>query len=142
MWASVGICGMIWAFRSSIPEPLPVSVQDVKYPEYLDIRPYMSQPNGEPIIYVLYAVLVHTGFNCHAGHYFCYIKVSRAGFAVLIDSKVALALGGQGGALPVKIRRPIFLTFLFGWCSVFVRSYLIPPLLPFSCRRAMASGTK
>jgi ubiquitin carboxyl-terminal hydrolase 36/42 len=36
----------------------------------------MSQPNGEPIIYVLYAVLVHTGFNCHAGHYFCYIKVS------------------------------------------------------------------
>lgn len=48
----------------------------MKYPEYLDIRPYMSQPNGEPIIYVLYAVLVHTGFNCHAGHYFCYIKVS------------------------------------------------------------------
>lgn len=26
--------------------------KDVKYPEYLDIRPYMSQPNGEPIIYV------------------------------------------------------------------------------------------
>lgn len=63
------------------PVPRPVSVQDVKYPEYLDIRPYMSQPNGEPIIYVLYAVLVHTGFNCHAGHYFCYIKVSWVGCA-------------------------------------------------------------
>lgn len=36
----------------------------------------MSQPSGEPVLYGLYAVLVHTGINCHAGHYFCYVKVS------------------------------------------------------------------
>lgn len=35
----------------------------------------MSQSQGEPQVYGLYAVLVHSGFSCHAGHYFCYIKV-------------------------------------------------------------------
>lgn len=49
--------------------------QDVKYPEYLDLQPFMSQSQGEPQVYGLYAVLVHSGFSCHAGHYFCYIKV-------------------------------------------------------------------
>ncbi|XP_048223383.1 ubiquitin carboxyl-terminal hydrolase 42 isoform X2 [Perognathus longimembris pacificus] len=63
--------------------------KDVKYPEYLDIRPYMSQPSGEPIIYVLYAVLVHTGFNCHAGHYFCYIKASNGLWYQMNDSIVS-----------------------------------------------------
>lgn len=35
----------------------------------------MSQSQGESQVYGLYAVLVHSGFSCHAGHYFCYIKV-------------------------------------------------------------------
>lgn len=67
----------------------------------------MSQPNGEPIIYDLYAVLVHTGFNCHAGHYFCYIKVSSVDFAnnyfynTLEDSPGIL--GRKGGALTGKM---------------------------------------
>ncbi|XP_059933638.1 ubiquitin carboxyl-terminal hydrolase 42 [Mesoplodon densirostris] len=65
--------------------------KDVKYPEYLDIRPYMSQPNGEPIIYDLYAVLVHTGFNCHAGHYFCYIKASNGFWYQMNDSIVSIS---------------------------------------------------
>lgn len=50
--------------------------QDVGYPEFLNIRPYMSQKNGDPVVYGLYAVLVHSGFSCHAGHYYCYVKVS------------------------------------------------------------------
>ncbi|KAJ6659772.1 hypothetical protein lerEdw1_018488 [Lerista edwardsae] len=63
--------------------------KEVKYPEFLDIRPYMSQPNGEPIIYVLYAVLVHTGFSCHAGHYYCYIKASNGQWYQMNDSIVS-----------------------------------------------------
>ncbi|KAL6036796.1 hypothetical protein STEG23_005448 [Scotinomys teguina] len=63
--------------------------KDVKYPEYLDIRPYMSQTNGDPLVYVLYAVLVHTGFNCHAGHYFCYIKASNGLWYQMNDSVVS-----------------------------------------------------
>lgn len=45
------------------------------YPEFLNIRPYMSQSSGEPVVYGLYAVLVHSGYSCHAGHYYCYVKV-------------------------------------------------------------------
>ncbi|XP_025020496.1 ubiquitin carboxyl-terminal hydrolase 42 isoform X1 [Python bivittatus] len=63
--------------------------KEVKYPEYLDVRPYMSQPNGEPIIYALYAVLVHTGFSCHAGHYYCYIKASNGQWYQMNDSTVS-----------------------------------------------------
>uniref|UniRef100_A0A3Q3DZP6 USP domain-containing protein n=1 Tax=Hippocampus comes TaxID=109280 RepID=A0A3Q3DZP6_HIPCM len=37
----------------------------------------MSQSQGEAQLYGLFAVLVHSGFSCHAGHYFCYIKVPR-----------------------------------------------------------------
>lgn len=49
--------------------------QDVGYPEFLNIRPYMSQSSGDPVMYGLYAVLVHSGYSCHAGHYYCYVKV-------------------------------------------------------------------
>ncbi|XP_076851390.1 uncharacterized protein LOC143502092 [Brachyhypopomus gauderio] len=34
----------------------------------------MSQSHGEPQLYGLYAVLVHSRFSCHAGHYYCYVK--------------------------------------------------------------------
>uniref|UniRef100_A0A3B1JQE2 USP domain-containing protein n=1 Tax=Astyanax mexicanus TaxID=7994 RepID=A0A3B1JQE2_ASTMX len=34
------------------------------------MRPFMSQSHGEPQVYGLYAVLVHSGFSCHAGHYY------------------------------------------------------------------------
>ncbi|XP_066856735.1 ubiquitin carboxyl-terminal hydrolase 42-like [Anser cygnoides] len=49
--------------------------KEVKYPEYLDLRAYMSQSSGEPLLYALYAVLVHPGINCRTGHYVCYMKV-------------------------------------------------------------------
>ncbi|XP_056210505.1 ubiquitin carboxyl-terminal hydrolase 42-like [Falco biarmicus] len=48
----------------------------VQYPQYLDLRPYMSQGAAELLLYTLYAVLVHSGGSCQAGHYFCYTKAS------------------------------------------------------------------
>ncbi|XP_012705388.2 LOW QUALITY PROTEIN: ubiquitin carboxyl-terminal hydrolase 42 [Fundulus heteroclitus] len=65
--------------------------KDVKYPEYLDLRPFMSQSQGEPQIYGLYAVLVHSGFSCHAGHYFCYIKASNGQWYQMNDSSVSVS---------------------------------------------------
>ncbi|XP_025068902.1 ubiquitin carboxyl-terminal hydrolase 42 isoform X2 [Alligator sinensis] len=64
--------------------------KDVKYSEFLDLRPFMSQQNGEPVLYTLYAVLVHTGFSCHAGHYFAYIKSCNAQWYQMNDSIVAI----------------------------------------------------
>ncbi|XP_062330990.1 ubiquitin carboxyl-terminal hydrolase 42 isoform X2 [Osmerus eperlanus] len=65
--------------------------KDVRYPEYLDLRPFMSQSHGEPQVYALYAVLVHSGFSCHAGHYFCYIKASNGQWYQMNDSTVAVS---------------------------------------------------
>ncbi|XP_037547269.1 ubiquitin carboxyl-terminal hydrolase 42 [Nematolebias whitei] len=65
--------------------------KDVKYSEYLDLRPFMSQCQGEAQIYGLYAVLVHSGFSCHAGHYFCYIKASNGQWYQMNDSSVSVS---------------------------------------------------
>ncbi|TRY78950.1 hypothetical protein DNTS_018828 [Danionella cerebrum] len=65
--------------------------KDVRYTECLDLRPYMSQSHGEPQIYALYAVLVHSGFSCHAGHYYCYIKASNGQWYQMNDSSVTLS---------------------------------------------------
>ncbi|XP_064006865.1 ubiquitin carboxyl-terminal hydrolase 36 isoform X3 [Pogoniulus pusillus] len=62
--------------------------KDVGYPELLNIRPYMSQKNGDPIMYALYAVLVHSGFSCHAGHYYCYVKASNGQWYQMNDDLV------------------------------------------------------
>lgn len=65
--------------------------KDVKYPEYLELQPFMSLSQGEPQIYGLYAVLVHSGFSCHAGHYFCYIKASNGQWYQMNDSSVSVS---------------------------------------------------
>ncbi|XP_074874681.1 uncharacterized protein LOC142025885 [Buteo buteo] len=62
----------------------------VKYSSCLDLRPYMSQPDGESLSYSLYAVLVHSGNGCHSGHYFCYIKASNGLWYEMNDSSVDL----------------------------------------------------
>ncbi|KAI4880507.1 hypothetical protein NFI96_012349 [Prochilodus magdalenae] len=63
--------------------------KEVRYSEYLDMRPFMSQCHGEPQLYGLYAVLVHSGFSCHAGHYFCYVKASNGQWYQMNDSSVS-----------------------------------------------------
>ncbi|XP_040295735.1 ubiquitin carboxyl-terminal hydrolase 42 isoform X1 [Bufo bufo] len=65
--------------------------KEIKYPEYLNIRPFTSNPHGEPIMYSLYAVLVHTGLSCHTGHYFCYVKASNDQWYLMNDSIVSSA---------------------------------------------------
>ncbi|XP_018588290.2 ubiquitin carboxyl-terminal hydrolase 36-like [Scleropages formosus] len=62
--------------------------KDVSYPEFLNIRPFMSQNTGDPVMYGLYAVLVHSGYSCHAGHYYCYIKASNGQWYQMNDSMV------------------------------------------------------
>ncbi|XP_006991849.3 ubiquitin carboxyl-terminal hydrolase 17-like protein B [Peromyscus maniculatus bairdii] len=60
----------------------------VSYPESLDLRPYMSQPEGGPLVYALYAVMVHAGMTCHCGHYFCYVRAGSGKWYKMDDSKV------------------------------------------------------
>uniref|UniRef100_A0AAY5EM20 Ubiquitin carboxyl-terminal hydrolase n=1 Tax=Electrophorus electricus TaxID=8005 RepID=A0AAY5EM20_ELEEL len=65
--------------------------KDVRYPEYLDMRPFMSQSHGEPQVYGLYSVLVHSGFSCHAGHYYCYVKASTGQWYQMNDASVSIS---------------------------------------------------
>ncbi|XP_059344173.1 ubiquitin carboxyl-terminal hydrolase 42-like [Ammospiza nelsoni] len=60
----------------------------VEYPECLDLRPYTSDPAGEPIFYSLYAVVVHTGHTCLGGHFFCYTKASNGQWYKMNDVSV------------------------------------------------------
>ncbi|XP_061232900.1 ubiquitin carboxyl-terminal hydrolase 36 [Neopsephotus bourkii] len=60
----------------------------VTYPEFLNLRPYMSESEGDPVMYGLYAVLVHSGYSCHAGHYYCYVKASNGQWYQMNDSMV------------------------------------------------------
>ncbi|XP_056627976.1 ubiquitin carboxyl-terminal hydrolase 42 isoform X1 [Triplophysa dalaica] len=84
--------------------------KDVRYTEHLDLRPFMSQSHGEPQVYALYAVLVHSGFSCHAGHYYCYIKTSNGQWYQMNDSSVSLsdirAVLNQQAYLLFYIRSP------------------------------------
>ncbi|XP_010081491.1 PREDICTED: ubiquitin carboxyl-terminal hydrolase 36-like, partial [Pterocles gutturalis] len=62
--------------------------KDVGYPEFLNIRPYMSQNTGDPIMYSLYTVLGHSGYSCNAGHYYCYVKASNGQWYQMNDDLV------------------------------------------------------
>ncbi|XP_052630780.1 ubiquitin carboxyl-terminal hydrolase 42-like [Harpia harpyja] len=85
----------------------------VEYPEYLDLRPYMSQTAGERLLYTLYAVLVHRGDSCHAGHYFCYTKASNGLWYKMND----MAVNGCG--IETVLRQQAYLL-------VYVRRQLLP----------------
>ncbi|XP_059691242.1 ubiquitin carboxyl-terminal hydrolase 42-like [Gavia stellata] len=62
----------------------------VRYPEYLDLGAYMSQAAGEPLLYSLYAVVVHAGSRCHKGHYYCFVKASDGQWYDMDDDSVRL----------------------------------------------------
>ncbi|XP_027600559.1 ubiquitin carboxyl-terminal hydrolase 42-like [Pipra filicauda] len=82
----------------------------VEYPEYLDLRPYMSQADGEPLLYSLYAVLVHSGASCHGGHYFCYTKASNGLWYRMDDESVELC------SIDTVLRQQAYLLF-YARCS-------------------------
>ncbi|XP_019853089.1 PREDICTED: ubiquitin carboxyl-terminal hydrolase 36-like [Amphimedon queenslandica] len=60
----------------------------VQYPEHLDMRPFMSDKEGPHEWYRLYAVLVHYGYSCHSGHYYCYVRNSNGVWYSMNDSMV------------------------------------------------------
>ncbi|XP_054251565.1 ubiquitin carboxyl-terminal hydrolase 36-like, partial [Indicator indicator] len=65
--------------------------KDVRYPMLLNVRPYMSARCGDPLLYSLYAVLVHSGHGCHTGHYYCYVQASNGQWYRMNDEEVCSA---------------------------------------------------
>lgn len=60
----------------------------VHYPERLDVQQYLSQRDSGPLVYELYAVLVHSGWSCNSGHYFCYVRAADGQWFKMNDHKV------------------------------------------------------
>ncbi|XP_064926072.1 ubiquitin carboxyl-terminal hydrolase 36-like [Columba livia] len=81
-------CARYELYRSPAALPQLCCAVDVGYPELLNIRPYMSQTSRDPVMYGLYAVLVHSGYSSHAGHYYCYVKASDGQWYQMNDNVV------------------------------------------------------
>ncbi|GFQ88162.1 ubiquitin carboxyl-terminal hydrolase 36 [Trichonephila clavata] len=62
--------------------------KQITYPEKLNLRPFMSDPKGDPVWYRLNAVLVHSGPSCNSGHYYCYVKNSNGFWYIMDDQRV------------------------------------------------------
>lgn len=63
--------------------------KEVSYPEQLNLRPFMSTNQGTAVPYKLYAVLVHCGYSCNSGHYYCFIKAANNHWYQMNDSTVS-----------------------------------------------------
>ncbi|KAB0338178.1 hypothetical protein FD754_024765 [Muntiacus muntjak] len=62
--------------------------QEVRYPQCLDMQPYRSEQKAGPLDYVLYAVLVHSGWSCERGHYFSYVRAGNSQWYKMDAAKV------------------------------------------------------
>ncbi|PVD38407.1 hypothetical protein C0Q70_01022 [Pomacea canaliculata] len=69
----------------------------IQFPEKLNIRPYMSQKQGESVMYSLYGVLIHSGFHCNSGHYYCYVKAPSKTWYLMNDSMVRTSVDAYIG---------------------------------------------
>ena len=87
-------------------------------------------------MYGLYAVLVHSGYSCHAGHYYCYVKVRGSGGSVWRPGGVVCVLPPgrrvRRGRLAVPVctapggpslnsgKRPCFVVTSRSYCCCFM----------------------
>ncbi|XP_060046844.1 ubiquitin carboxyl-terminal hydrolase 17-like protein 6 [Erinaceus europaeus] len=60
----------------------------VAYPQELDLREYTSKPKGPPLLYGLYAILVHVGCTPHSGHYLAYVQSAQGLWYQMDDARV------------------------------------------------------
>uniref|UniRef100_A0A8P0TM75 USP domain-containing protein n=1 Tax=Canis lupus familiaris TaxID=9615 RepID=A0A8P0TM75_CANLF len=63
--------------------------KEVQYSECLDMQHYVSEQRAGPLVYVLYAVLVHAERSRHSGHYFCFVKAGNGQWYKMDEAKVS-----------------------------------------------------
>uniref|UniRef100_A0A0E0K696 USP domain-containing protein n=1 Tax=Oryza punctata TaxID=4537 RepID=A0A0E0K696_ORYPU len=60
----------------------------VQFQPTLNLKPYVSNPEGMDFKYSLYGVLVHAGWNTQSGHYYCFVRTSSGLWHNLDDNEV------------------------------------------------------
>lgn len=65
--------------------------KSVRFPEFLNLAPYMRGTGDKSPIYRLYAVVVHLDIMnaAFSGHYVCYVKNPQGKWFKMDDSKVS-----------------------------------------------------
>lgn len=63
----------------------------VHFDRTLDMKPFVNggEAEGEDLIYSLYAVLVHSGWSTHSGHYYCFVRTGMDMWHILDDGRVS-----------------------------------------------------
>lgn len=61
----------------------------IRYPEVLDLAPFVSGQKEKSLKYRLYGVLVHMGSTCGSGHYYAYVKSSDNRWYCMDDEDVS-----------------------------------------------------
>ncbi|KAK2077331.1 hypothetical protein QBZ16_004965 [Prototheca wickerhamii] len=64
----------------------------------LDLAPFLAARAATPVMYDLYAVLVHSGHSVHSGHYYAFVKAANGLWNLCDDASVSPAAGGKRGA--------------------------------------------
>ncbi|XP_022540617.2 ubiquitin carboxyl-terminal hydrolase 36 [Astyanax mexicanus] len=67
------------------------TVKPMRYPEDLDMRPFMSQPSAKTEMYQLYGVTVLENYKKDRSHSYCYVKGSDEQWYIMDDDKVSLS---------------------------------------------------
>lgn len=60
----------------------------VGFSEKLNLRPYMSQKQGPPVLFKLYGVVVHSGRSTNSGHYFSFVRNPMDQWHLMDDNRV------------------------------------------------------
>ena len=66
----------------------PKRAQEVHYPQCFDVQPYTSERKAGSLGYLLYAMLVHSGWSCKRGHYFSYVRAGNGQWCKMDDAQV------------------------------------------------------
>uniref|UniRef100_A0A915K9P8 USP domain-containing protein n=1 Tax=Romanomermis culicivorax TaxID=13658 RepID=A0A915K9P8_ROMCU len=64
--------------------------KSVSFSEKLNLRPFMSQKQGRPVIYKLYGVVVHSGRSTNSGHYYGFVRNPLDQWHLVDDSRVCV----------------------------------------------------
>ena len=55
----------------------------------LDLAPFLAARAATPVMYDLYAVLVHSGHSVHSGHYYAFVKAANGLWNLCDDASVS-----------------------------------------------------
>ncbi|KAH7442367.1 hypothetical protein KP509_03G085100 [Ceratopteris richardii] len=61
----------------------------IHFEKEFSLKPFVNGCEDEELAYSLYAVLVHSGWSTHSGHYYCFVRTAGDKWHIMDDSQVS-----------------------------------------------------